>query len=250
MADTSNGKNNQFNVTTSLISMFDDNSQQLRLAGMESGLSIAIWVPQVSPEGKMSFPQQSRYSVILSAETVSALAWTIKNKIVPDWVAGKDFKYGVPTNRSMTSVIDIIGSNGDIYLRMSRDINEERKAKYVYQFKFVNTPVVAGYDPYTGEFNIENVPAQFTMFTEVITAYSAISSVCGHGTRYSMRGTLNSYYNYLQGIAAKLGVIVNTGYQKNPPLDTNRNNTYGSNPQTGGYNGQMQEVASINELLQ
>ena len=54
MADN---KNEQFSVSTSLISMFDENSNQLRLAGMESGMSIAIWVPQVSPERKMTFPQ-------------------------------------------------------------------------------------------------------------------------------------------------------------------------------------------------
>ena len=47
MAET---KNDQFSVSTSLIGMFDENGYQLRLAGMESGMSIAIWVPQVSPE--------------------------------------------------------------------------------------------------------------------------------------------------------------------------------------------------------
>ena len=47
MADN---KNEQFSVTTSLISMFDENGYQLRLAGMESGMSIAIWIPQVTPK--------------------------------------------------------------------------------------------------------------------------------------------------------------------------------------------------------
>ena len=112
MADN---KNEQFSVSTSLISMFDENSNQLRLAGMESGMSIAIWVPQVSPEGKMTFPQQSRFNTILSSDTVGSLDWLIKNRIVPDWQAGKDFKYGVPANRSMTAMIDIIGISGDIY---------------------------------------------------------------------------------------------------------------------------------------
>ncbi len=245
MADN---KNEQFSVSTSLISMFDENSNQLRLAGMESGMSIAIWVPQVSPVGKMTFPQQSRFNTILSSDTVGSLDWLIKNRIVPDWQAGKDFKYGVPANRSMTAMIDIIGISGDIYLRISRDIDEDRKAKNVYQFKFVNTPVIIGYDPQTGNFDVDHIPAQFTMFTEVISAYTAISALSGHGTRVATKFTVSSFYNYLQAIAAKLGVVVNTGYKKNPPIDGG-NKSYGSNPQTGGYNGQMQEVSSISELL-
>lgn len=245
MADN---KNDQFNVSTSLISMFDENSNQLRLAGMESGMSIAIWIPQISPEGKMTFPQQSRFNTILSADTVGSLDWLIKNRIVPDWQAGKDFKYGVPANRSMTAMIDIIGVNGDIYLRISRDIDEDRRAKNIYQFKFVNTPVIIGYDPQSGNFDVDHIPAQFTMFTEVISAYTAITALSGHGTRVAMKFTVSSFYNYLQAIAAKLGAVVNTGYKKNFPNDGG-NKSYGSNPQTGGYNGQMQEVSSISDLL-
>ena len=239
MADN---KNEQFSVTTSLISMFDENGYQLRLAGMESGMSIAIWIPQVTPEGKMTFPQQSRFSTILSSDTVGSLDW-----LIPDWQAGKDFKYGVPANRNMTSMIDIIGSGGEIYLRISRDIDEDRKAKNVYQFKFVNTPIIVGYDPQTGAFDVDHVPAQFTMFTEVVSAYTAITALSGHGTRVATKFTISSFYNYLQAISAKLGVVVNTGYKKNPPIDGNK--SYGSTPQTGGYNGQMQEVSSINDLL-
>lgn len=245
MADN---KNNQFSVTTSLISMFDENSYQLRLSGLESGLSFAIWVPQVSPEGKLSYPQESRFTTIMNSDAVGAMDWLIKNRIVPDWQAGKDFKYGVPCNRSMTNMIDIIGQNGEIYLRVSKDIDENRQAKNVYQFKFTNTPIVIGYDPQSGNFDVDRVPAQFTMFTEVIAAYNAVAYSAGHGVRVAERFTISSFYNYLQAIAAKLGVVVNTGYRR-APFDGNNTNSYGSNPQTGGYNGQMQEVASINELL-
>ena len=199
MADN---KNDQFTVTTSLISMFDENGYQLRLAGMESGMSIAIWIPQVTPEGKMTFPQQIRFNTILSTDTVGSLDWIIKNRVIPDWQAGKDFKYGVPANRSMTAMIEMIGINGDIYLRISRDIDEDRKAKNVYQFKFVNTPVIIGYDPQTGAFDVDHVPAQFTMFTEVVSAYTAITALSGHGTRVATKYTISSFYNYLLAIAA------------------------------------------------
>lgn len=249
MAD--NNRNNQFTVTTSLISMFDENSYQLRLSGLESGLSMAIWIPQVNPEGKMSYPQEGRISMMLSMDTVGSLDWIIKNRVVPDWEAGKDFCYGVPCNRAMTNTIDIIGQNGEIYLRFSREIDENRHAKNTYQFKFTNTTVLIGYNPQTGNFDVDKIPAQFTMFTEVIAAYTAVAYTAGHGSRVANKFTVNSFYNYLQAIAAKLGAVVNTGYRNNNSQNYQNPNTssYGSNPQTGGYTGQVQEVANIDALI-
>lgn len=250
MADN---RNNQFSVTTSMISMFDETGTQLRLAGLESGMSFAIWIPQVNPDGRTSYPQEMRFTSMLSTDTVASLNWLIRNKIVPDWQSGKDFKYGVPCNRNMTAVIDIIGTGGEIYLRMSRDIDENRQAKNVHQFKFTNTTILQNYDPQSGSFDIDTVPAQFTMFTEVIAAYNAVTYSAGHGSRVANKFTITSMYNYLQAIASKLSVVVDTGYRRNPPLTGGNPNvqtsSYGATPQSSGYNGQMQEVASITELL-
>ena len=246
--------NKQFTVSTSLISMFDETGSQLRLAGLESGMSIAIWSPQVNPDGKTTYPQEMRFTTMMSTDTVASLNWLIRNRIVPDWEAGKDFKYGVPCNRSMTAVIDIIGSGGEIYLRMSRDIDENRQAKNVHQFKFTNTNILLNYDPQSGAFDIDKVPAQFTMFTEVIAAYNAVTYSAGHGSRVANKFTISSMYNYLQAIASNLGVVADTGYRRNPPLTggntvNNGNSYYGANPQTSGYKGQMQEGASIYEIV-
>lgn len=247
----SDNRNNQFNVTTSLVSMFDENSYQLRLSGLESGLSIAIWVPQINPEGKMSYPQEGRISMMLNMDTVGSLDWLIKNRIVPDWEAGKDFCYGVPANRAMTNTIDILGQGGEIYIRFSREIDEDRKAKNVYQFKFTNTTIIKGYNPQTGDFEVDKIPAQFMMFTEVIAAYTAVAYSAGHGARVATKFTISSFYNYLQAIAAKVGAVVNTGYRNNNNQNYQNSNTnsYGSNPQTGGYTGQIQEVSSIDALI-
>lgn len=250
MADN---RNNQFSVTTSMISMFDETGTQLRLAGLESGMSFAIWTPQVNPDGRTTYPQEMRFTSMLSTDTVASLNWLIRNKIVPDWQSGKDFKYGVPCNRNMTAVIDIIGVGGEIYLRMSRDIDENRQAKNVHQFKFTNATILQNYDPQSGSFDIDTVPAQFTMFTEVIAAYNAVTYSAGHGSRVANKFTITSMYNYLQAIASKLSVVVDTGYRRNPPLTGGNPNvqtsSYGATPQSSGYNGQMQEVASITELL-
>lgn len=247
--NVTNNRDRQFSVTTSMISMFDENSNQLRLSGLESGLTVSIWLPQVSPEGKMSYPREMRIDTIMQVDSVASLNWLIRNRVVPDWQAGKDFKYGVPCNRSMTNVIDIIGESGEIYLRISRDIDENRIAKNVYQFKFVNTPVLINFDPNSGNFEIDKVPAQFTMFTEVIAAYNAVTACAQHGARVGMKFNMSSMFKYLQAVSAKLGVTVENSYRSNPGFTNTNNNSYGSNPQTNGYNGQMQEVSSLNALL-
>lgn len=243
MADN---QNNQFQVTTSLISMFDENSNQLRLAGLESGLSVAIWVPEITPEGKMTFPQEKRTSVILGADAVSALNWIIKNRIIPAWDSGKDFKIGVPTNRSATNIIDIIGVNGDIYLRMHKELDGDRKPKTSLIFKFVQTPTTTNYNPQTGEFDTELVPAQFVMFCDTIAAYTYVGSVAGHSGRVAQRFTINSFYQYLQAIASKLGAVVQTGgYNRGGA----QGNSYGSTAGQSAYTGQMNEVSSMDALL-
>lgn len=246
-----NNQNNQFSVSTSLISMFDENGYQLRMTGLESGLAIAIWIPQINPEGKMSYPQEGRISMMMNGDAVGSLDWIIKNRVVPDWQAGKDFCYGVPVNRAMTNMIDIIGQNGEIYIRFSRDIDENRHAKNTYQFKFTNTTVVIGYNPQTGNFDVDKIPAQFTMFTEVIGAYTAVVYSAGHGSRLANKFTIGSFYTYLQAIAARVGAAVNTGYRNNNSANYQNPNTnnYGSNPQTGGYTGQVQEVSNIDALI-
>jgi len=234
--------NQQFQVTTSLISMFDTNSYQLRLSGMDSGLSIAIWEPEIDPSGKLSFPNTKRHSIILNAEAAEALSYMIKHRVVPDYEAGKNFKYGIPTNRSCTNVIDILGLDGKIYLRMHRNVNADRVPEKTLIFEFSDTTIMTNYNPQTGEFDAETIPVQFAFFCEVVNAYTMVGQVAGHSGRVAMKFTIGSFYSYLQAIAGKLGAVVQTGYQRGAPRQN------GGGQQTE-YNGQMNEVDSISALL-
>lgn len=240
MADNNN---QQFQVTTSLISLFDTNSYQLRLSGIDSGLSIAIWEPEVDPTGKLSFPQNKRHSVILNPEAVEALSLAIKNKITPLYESGQNFKVGVPTNRGCSNVIDILGLDGKVYLRMHKNVNADRVPEKTLIFEFADTTIMTNYNPQTGEFDAETIPVQFAFFCEVINAYTMIGQVAGHSGRVAMKFTIGSFYSYLQAIAGKLGAVVQTGYQRGAPRQGN-----GGGQQTE-YNGQMNEVDSISALL-
>ena len=240
MADNNN---QQFQVTTSLISMFDTNSYQLRLSGMDSGLSIAIWEPEVDPSGKLSFPQTKRHSIILNPEAVEALSYAIRNKITPKYEAGENFKCGIPTNRSCTNIIDILGLDGKIYLRMHKNVNADRVPEKTLIFEFSDTTIMTNYNPQTGEFDADTIPVQFAFFCEVVNAYTMVGQVAGHSGRVAMKFTIGSFYSYLQAIAGKLGAVVQTGYQRGAQRQNG-----GGNQQTE-YTGQMNEVDSISALL-
>ncbi|MCM1213946.1 MAG: hypothetical protein NC548_05410 [Lachnospiraceae bacterium] len=235
--------NQQFQVTTSLISMFDVNSTQLRLSGMDSGLSVAIWEPEIDPSGKLSFPANKRHSIILNAETVQALSLTIKNNILPKWEAGENFKCGIPTNRNCSNVIDFLGKDGKIYFRMHKNVNADRIPERTLLFEFSDTTIMTNYNPQTGEYDAETIPTQFAFFCEVINAYNMVGQVAGHSGRVAMKFTIGSFYSYLQAIAGKLGAVVQTGYQRGAPRQN------GGGNQQAEYNGQMNEVDSISALL-
>lgn len=235
-------KNANFAVSTNMVSMFDENSNQLRIAGYDTGLQVAIWVPSISPEGRMTFPQEGRHSVVLSQTAVAALDYIIKNQLMDRVVSGQEFKKGVPTGRNATSFVDLIHKDGAIYIRISKDADANKVAKEVYLYKFMQDPVTVGYNPQTGEFETEMIDAQFALFCNTISAYAAFSMPAGHGAHVGEHFELNRMFRYLQGIATKLGVTITTEYT----------NGGGSTQQSGSqaaYQGQINEASDISALL-
>lgn len=237
-------RNANFSVTTNMISMFDENSNQLRIAGYDTGLQIAIWVPTITPEGKLTFPQEGRHSVILSQTAVAALDYLIKNELTDKIASGTEYKKGVPTGRSASSFVDLIytpglDTDGSVYLRISRDVDANKAAKEVYLYKFMKDPVTVGYNPQTGEFETEMIDAQFALFCDTISAYTAITMPAGHGAHVSEHFELSRMYRYLQGIATKLGVTITTEY----------GNTQQPSNSQASYTGQINEAADISALL-
>ena len=248
MAD--NNQNNQFTVTTSLISLFDENGNQLRLNGLENGLSIAIWVPAVSPDGRRTYPVPQRINTILNPVSAAMFGQTLAKDFVPCFEDGKNCVRGIHTNMNRTNMVALEINNGDIFLKIYKDINQDNVAKDIYSFKFSKTPLVKDYDGVSGQFEVEYIDAQFYLFVETVRAYTMIGEMAGHSNRVANKFTISSFYQYVQAIAAKLGVVVQNQYQH---TGGQGGNYQGQNnapvPAPGGYTGQVNEVDDINALL-
>lgn len=243
MAANQNQGQARFSVTSSLVSMFDENSNQLRIAGYDTGLQIGIWVPSVSPEGKMTFPQENRHTIILSQEAVATLDCLLKNEVIEKVASHQPFKKGIPANRSATNMLDLIVTDtGDVYLRMNRDLNADKVAKETWLYKFAKDAITTNYNPQTGEFDVEMIDAQFALFCNTISAYTGMSQVAGHGAHNVLNYEMNRMYRYLQGIAAKLGVSITTEYG-------NGGQSSIRTTQDQGYNGAVNEASDISGLL-
>ncbi len=232
----------RFAVSSSIVSMFDENSNQLRLAGYDAGMQIAIWEPEISPDGKMTFPEAKRHTVILSQEAIATLDHIIRNEVAEKIASGQSYKKGIPTNRASTNIIDIIVDNGSAYLRMSKELDADKKAKGTYLYKFAKDPVVVNYNPQSGEFDVEMVDAQFALFSSTVSMYTA-AGVYGHGAKYQMNFNMNRIHQILQAIATKLGVTINPGYNGGNSSST------GAASQQPQYNGPMTEASDISALL-
>lgn len=242
MAD--NQRNNaRFAVSSSLVSMFDGNNNQLRLAGYDAAMQIGIWVPAISPEGKMTFPQENRHSLVLSHEVVATLDHIIKNQVLPAIENDRSFKKGVPANRAGTAIVEIIVQDGHVILQMNTNLDANKVAKETFQYEFAKDPVITGYNPTTGEFEVEMVDAQFALFCNTISMYTTVSTY-GHGSKYQMDFSMSRMYQMLQAIATKLGVAINTGYS------SGHSNNAGSGPASQPqYNGPINEAGDISALL-
>ena len=243
-----NGNNQQFSVTSSLVSMFDENSNQLRISGMDSGLQIAIWIPETNSEGRMNYPREKRYSVILSQEAAAAFNDVANKKMLAAYENGQNFKKGVATNRTATNFIELIINDGSVYLRLCKDLDQNKMPKSTNIFKFSKTNLITDYNPQTGEFDIEPADIQLALFCNTLSAYTGIAMAAGHGSHVAMNYSIGRMYQYLQAIASKLGAAVNTSsYGGN---NNQSNTTGGSNyPQNSSYNGPVNETSDINALL-
>lgn len=258
-------QNQQFTVTTSLLSFFDDASYQLRIAGLESALSISIWTPAVSPEGKVTYPREARVNLNLHPANVKALFDAIMDKegLLENFQNGKDDCVGLYSNNARTNMVTVSCRSGDFYLNLYKEIGEDKKPKQVYQFKFVKTPVIHGYDPNTGEFEVKPVESQFGLFVKTLEAYSMIGEMAGHSVRTACKFTISKFYDYLGAIAAKVGATLPQNY---PPRNNYNNyqSQYGATPANyaqgstepafpvgdgSPYGAPIQEVDSVSGLF-
>ena len=211
MADNNNTNGYQANrVSTSGLTLFDDNGVMLKLGYLDDSLSLVIGMPKVAESGKRSYPQEARHPFIITMDRAAALYnEIITKKVVEALEKGEDYNGGIFINKRKDAIFEVRVQQGDIYLAYHKDIGEDRTPKESHIFKCSKTPIVESYQVDGSSFEMGAVDGTFMLICKYFEAgIDGVHCADTHGFRVKNYYTTNSIFNYLKSFAAKLGVTV------------------------------------------
>jgi hypothetical protein len=213
-----NSANNQDNnpakmsISTNSITFFDHNSIMLKLGFLDESLSIGIWEPKVDPNtGKKTYPMEMRNNFILTAQRVEALYDLIMARIIPAVKENKEYNAGVFTSNKRDRIFEIHHKESIIYAYFHNNIDQDRHPQSTLVFEFPKTTAIQGYDPKTGDYNLEDMNSAFYLFVKALDSFlHDVSNSSTHSFRYANRFTTDKVFTYLKELALKLGVSIPT----------------------------------------
>ena len=168
MADNNSFQNK---VTTSGITLFDENGVMFRMGYLDDSLSLLMGLPSVADNGQSSYPQELRYPFIITMDRACALYnEIIVKKVLPALEAGEDYNGGIFLNKRKDAIFEIRIQQGDIYLAYHKEIGDDRQPKNSYVFKCGKTAVVEGYNTDGSTFEQSNVEGVFMMICKYFEA--------------------------------------------------------------------------------
>ena len=204
--------NNQFQnrVTTSGLTLFDENGVMLRLAYLDDSFSLLIGEPKLSENGKRSYPQEMRHPFIITMDRATTLyEKIILKKVLSSFEKGENYNGGVFLNKRKDAIFEIRVQDGDIYLVYHNEIGEDRKPKNSYVFKCQKTSTIENYNPDGSDFSQSQEEGTFMVICKYFeSGIFDIANSSAHAYRKGNHYTTTAIFNYLKGIAAKLGVTV------------------------------------------
>lgn len=225
MAEGSNYNAYDNRVNTVGLTLFDEQGMMLRCSYLGDTLNIILAEPMKTDTGKNTYPDKARHSILLTTDRVATLYQEIISKELVEAInKGEDFKEGVFLNKRKESILQIRYENGEIYLVLCTDIDEKRISKNSYVFHFNKTDVIYDYDP-TGTYTSQGTKnGMFFVFAEYLRAgLEALTGAGGHAIRKVDTWSRTQIFNYLKGIAAKLGVTVESQYNNRRPSGFQKN---------------------------
>ena len=210
--------NNRFEnqVSTSGMTLFDENGMMLRLSYLDDSFSIVFGECQ-EENGKRTYPQNMRHALLMTVDRGAVmLDEIILKKVLPALEAGENYNGGVFLNRRKDAILELRVQEGDVYLCYHKDIGEDRQPKESYVFKFNKTTVVENYKTDGTSFDQSNVDGYFVLFYKYLDAgVYEVHNAGTHSHRRVMNASINRIFQYLEGIGAKLGVVVERpGYNR------------------------------------
>ena len=216
MAEQNNGYQ-QNKVTTTGLTLFDENGIMLKLAYLDDSLSLMIGEPRVADNGKRTYPQETRYPFILTMDRAAALYENIVlGKVLPAIENGTNYNGGVFLNRRNDAIFEIRVQNGDVYLVYYKEIGEDRVAKSTHVFKCQKTTLIEKYATDGSHFEKSEAHSFFMLFCKYLeSGVFDMNNSSTHSFRRANHYTTNKIFNYLEALAAKLGVsLENRSYQQ------------------------------------
>lgn len=222
MAEQSGGFQ-QNRVTTNGATFWDSEGTMLKLSYLDDSFSIQISTPQINENGKRTYPEKNRHNLLMTADRASALYYeVIVKQLIPAFERGENLSKGVFLNKGKTAILEIKVENGEWFLLYHKDIDQDRKAKDSYGFRFMKNDIIEDYKADTGEFSgQQSVDGTFYIFCEYLDM--GIHELCkpsGHSVRSATSYTVSSIFNYLKSISQKLGVVVEPAYRKSSGFNT------------------------------
>lgn len=250
MADNQSNRSN-FSVSTNIVSMFDDQSVQLRIGGLDNAMSVAFWLPVQGDNGRNTYPQDHRISVVLTPERVAALDHVLQEQVLPALEEGRQISRSVFTSRSCTNMLQISMEDDGIYLYLHKDINEDRIAKDSYRFHFEDFMILTSYKPKTGDYDVDKCLATFYLFTQTIHAFvQDAGGVSAHGARVGTRYSTDRIFSYLTAIAQAVNAVIQTNNYGNGGGRGYTNPGFSENGPGNSPAPQMQELNNLSDILQ
>lgn len=200
------GNNSRNSITTSMLSFWDanQNGMKFNVSALDSGLSIAFWIPHVGSDGRRTYPKEQRYSTVLSPKNCIALEDMLVNHLLEDYNANKNGRYSIFTNASRSTLLEFEVIDGEFYSTLYIGCDATTKvAQSTVRFKFEVVVFNEDYDPNTGNFNPVPVQADFYLFLRTVQGFNRLASgmIAGHGTRMATSIDSSRLMNYINAIA-------------------------------------------------
>lgn len=215
--------NYQNRVTTSGMTLFDENGTMLRMGYLDESLSLVIGEPVLADNGKKSYPQEKRHPFIITLDRAAALFHDIiEKKVYGALEEGYNYNGGIFLNRRKDAIFEIRVQDGEIYLILYKEIQEDRTPKETFVFKCNKTTIVENYNPDGSSADQTDVEGFFYLFCKYLEAgIFDLQNASTHSFRKANNATTSAIFNHLKQIAAKLGVTVENTRSNYQPATSN-----------------------------
>lgn len=255
-----NNSNNQISVSTSMLSMWDSaTAAQLKLSVLNNGLSVAIWLPFINPDGSRKYPTENRFSTLLTQKNALAFERIINEHIIPAYEKGVNAHAGIFTNSAQSNMVELEVRDGNFFVLMHRNCDPTtRIPKDTIRFKFESTNIVEGYDSVSGELNAIPIQADFFVFAKAVYAYNDLvaGALAAHGASVATSQANQRFMEYIRAIAdAVHAQLPAPSYQQNggyrPQSNTGVQHNYNAESNSGGPAPVVSttEVSSLSDLI-